>query len=57
MVANGVVMLAAGGVALIGSAWPDIVTGLGIAALSQPARAGALGGIGPGIFRGSRSVS
>ena len=33
MVANGVVMLVAGGVALTGSAWPDIGTGLGIAAL------------------------
>lgn len=33
MVANGVVMLVAGSVALTGSAWPDIVTGLGIAAL------------------------
>ena len=33
MVANGVVMLVAGAVALTGSAWPDIVTGLGIAAL------------------------
>jgi Co/Zn/Cd efflux system component len=33
MVANRVVMLAAGGVALTGSAWPGIVTGLGIAAL------------------------
>jgi Co/Zn/Cd efflux system component len=33
MVASRVVMLAAGGVALTGSAWPGIVTGLGIAAL------------------------
>jgi hypothetical protein len=33
MVANGVVVLAAGGVAPTGSAWPGIVTGLGIAAL------------------------
>jgi hypothetical protein len=31
VLANGVVMLAAGGVALAGSAWPGIVTGLGIA--------------------------
>jgi Co/Zn/Cd efflux system component len=33
VVANAAVVLAAGGVALTGSAWPDIVVGLGIAAL------------------------
>lgn len=33
VVANGAVLLAAAGVAASGSAWPDIVTGLGIAAL------------------------
>ena len=33
VVANGAVLLAALGVALSGSAWPDIAVGLGIAAL------------------------
>jgi Co/Zn/Cd efflux system component len=33
VIANVAVVLAAGGVALTGSAWPDIATGLGIAAL------------------------
>jgi Co/Zn/Cd efflux system component len=33
VVANAAVVLAAGAVALTGSAWPDIVVGLGIAAL------------------------
>jgi Co/Zn/Cd efflux system component len=33
VVANVAVVLAAGGVALTGSAWPDIAVGLGIAAL------------------------
>jgi Co/Zn/Cd efflux system component len=33
VVANAAVVLAAGGVALTGSVWPDIVVGLGIAAL------------------------
>ncbi|MGH7391256.1 MAG: cation transporter [Candidatus Rokuibacteriota bacterium] len=33
VVANAAILLAAGGVVLTGSAWPDIVVGLGIAAL------------------------
>jgi Co/Zn/Cd efflux system component len=33
VIANAAVVLAAGGVALTGAAWPDIVVGLGIAAL------------------------
>jgi cation diffusion facilitator family transporter len=33
VVANAAVLLAAGGVALTGSAWPDVLVGLGIAAL------------------------
>jgi Co/Zn/Cd efflux system component len=39
VVANAAVLLAAGGVALTGAAWPDIVVGLGIAGLFGAASA------------------
>jgi Co/Zn/Cd efflux system component len=56
VLANGAVLLAAGGVAITGAAWPDILVGLAIAALFTGSAVGVLRDAGRVLRAGPQSA-